>query len=347
MESKSSRISFLVLLLLLMAAFGVIIQPFLVSALVALIITVICWPINRLCMKLCKGRRYAAAGLATLLVSICVLGPLSTIITVAAFNAVDAFKSVVSHLQVGSIAEALDHANIWMQTKMAALPQFVPADFNIRAKLLGLLSSMGVVVYEYSPKVFTATAGFFAGFLLVVLFLYIFFAEGEQLKEALMSLLPLEPEHKQVLTKEVSGVITGTFSGMVATALAQGILIGIGYWIAGIGNPLVWGVVAIGVTLIPVIGGPVMYIPPAIALIIGGSAGKGIFLLIWGVAIVSMADNVIKPVVMRGKVNVHPVLLALAIIGGSMWLGAIGFIVGPVVVALMLAMLRIYRREFM
>ncbi len=86
------------LLLLLMAAFGVIIQPFLVSALVALIITVICWPINRLCMKLCKGRRYAAAGLATLLVSICVLGPLSTIITVAAFNAVDAFKSVISHL---------------------------------------------------------------------------------------------------------------------------------------------------------------------------------------------------------------------------------------------------------
>ena len=70
-------------------------------------------------------------------------------------------------------------------------------------------------------------------------------------------------------------------------------------------------------------------------------------MLIWGVAIVSMADNVIKPIVMRGKVNVHPVLLALAIIGGSMWLGAIGFIVGPVVVALMLAMLRIYRREFM
>jgi predicted PurR-regulated permease PerM len=162
-----------------------------------------------------------------------------------------------------------------------------------------------------------------------------------------MSLLPLEPEHKQVLAKEVAGVITGTFAGMVATALAQGILIGIGYWIAGIANPLVWGVVAIGVTLIPVIGGPAMYIPPAIALIIGGSMGKGIFLLIWGVAIVSMADNIIKPIVMRGKVDVHPVLLALAIIGGSMWLGAIGFIVGPVVVALMLTMLRIYRREFM
>ena len=71
------------------------------------------------------------------------------------------------------------------------------------------------------------------------------------------------------------------------------------------------------------------------------------FLLLWGLALVSTIDNVIKPVVMRGKVNVHPVLLALAIIGGSLWLGAIGFIIGPVIVALLLAMLRIYRREFL
>ena len=90
-----------------------------------------------------------------------------------------------------------------------------------------------------------------------------------------------------------------------------------------------------------------MYLPPAIALIVGGSMGRGLFLLLWGLALVSTIDNVIKPVVMRGKVNVHPVLLALAIIGGSLWLGAIGFIIGPVIVALLLAMLRIYRREFL
>jgi len=344
--NKASRISFLVLLLLLMVAFGVIIQPFLVAALVALIITVICWPVNRLCIRLLRGRRYAAAGLATLLVWLCILGPLCTIITVAAMNAVDAVKAVISYLEVGSIAQGIDQANMWLQNKIAAFPQFIPAEFNIRAKMLEFLSSAGKIVYEYSPKVFTATAGVFVGFLMVVLFLFMFFAEGDQLQEALLSLLPLNPEHKQILIKEVAGVITGTFAGMVVTALAQGILIGIGYWIAGIDKPLVWGVVAIGVTLIPVIGGPVMYIPPAVALIIGGSMGKGIFLLIWGAGLVSMADNIIKPLVMRGKVNVHPVLLALAIVGGSMWLGAIGFIVGPVIVALMLAMIKIYRREF-
>ena len=344
--TRASKISFLVLLLLLMAAFVAIIKPFLVSAVVALIITVICWPVNRLCIRLCRGRRYVASGLATLLVSLCILVPLSTIIAFAAMNAVGAVTAVVSHLEAGAVAQAMDQANVWLQSKLVVFPQFIPAELNIREKLLEILSVAGKVAYEYSPKVFTATAGLFTGCLLVVLFLFMFFAEGDRLQQVLLSLVPLEEEHKQILTKEVSGVITGTFAGMIVTALVQGILIGIGYWIAGIENAFVWGVVAIGVTLIPVIGALAMYLPSAVALIIGGSIGSGIFLLIWGLTLVSMADNVIKPVVMRGKVNVHPVLLALAIIGGSIWLGAVGFIVGPVIVALMLAMLRIYRREF-
>lgn len=347
MDSKRiSKISFLVLLLLLMAAFVVIIRPFLVPALVALIITVICWPVNRMSIRLCRGRRYAAAGLATLLVSLCILVPLGTVISVAAMNAAGAVKAVIFNLESGEIAQTIDQANLWVQGKIAAFPQFVPAQLDMRAKLLEFLSAAGKVAYEYSPKVFSATAGVVTGLLLVALFSFMFFAEGDRLQQLLLSLVPLAPEHKQVLTQEISGVITGTFAGMIVTALVQGLLIGIGYWIAGIDNAFVWGVVAIGVTLIPVIGALAMYLPPAAALIIGGSAGWGIFLLVWGLALVSMADNVIKPVVMRGKVNVHPVLLALAIIGGSLWLGAIGFLVGPVIVALMLAMLRIYRREF-
>lgn len=347
MGNKASRISFLLLLLLLMAAFGVIIKPFLVPTLVALIIAVICWPINQICLKLCRGRRTLAAALATVIVAVCILGPLSGILTFAAVNAVDAIKNVISRLEAGTIAHTVDNVTVWMQDKIFMLTQTDASAFNLRAKLLGFLSSVGTAIYEYTPMVFSATAGFFAGFMLVVLFLFIFFADGEMLHQALIGLVPLDPEHKEVLLRELSSVITGTFSGLMATAFAQGALLWIGYWIAGISNPLVWGAVGVGVSLIPVVGGPIMYVPPAVALLISGSTGKGIFLLVWGVGLVSTVDNIIKPLVMRGKVNVHPVLLALAIIGGTMWLGAIGFIVGPVVVALMLAMLRIYRREFL
>jgi len=344
--SRTSKISFLVLLALLMAAFIFIIRPFLVPALIALIITVICWPVNRLCIRLCRGRRYAAAFLSVVLVLVCILGPLGTIIGFAATNAASAIKTAMSHMEAGSVAHTVDHVNLWLQGKLNAFPQILPAGFDMRARLLEFMSTAGKFAYEYSPKVFSATAGVVTGMVLVLLFLLIFFAEGERLQQALLSLLPLDPEHTQALTKEISGVITGTFAGMVITAIVQGLLIGIGYAIAGIDNALAWGVVAIGVTLIPVIGAPAMYLPPAAALLFSGSPFRGIFLLVWGLALVSMADNIIKPLVMRGKVNVHPVLLALVIIGGSLWLGAIGFIIGPVIAAMMLAMLRIYRREF-
>ena len=347
MNNKASKISFLVLLLILVIAFAVIIRPFLFPALIAFLIAVICRPINRFFHALFKGRAVWSSLASTLIVSLCVLVPLSIIITVAAVNGVDAVKVVISKLEVGQIAQAIDTANAWMQAQAGRIPGVSLPDFNLRARMVEFLSSVGSVVYEYSPRVFTATLSIFAGFLLVVIFVFIFFLEGAFLSDAVISLLPLEPEHKKILIQEITSVITGTFTGMILTACAQGLLIGIGYWIAGLSNPAVWGALAIGVTLIPVIGGPVMYVPPAAALIIGGHYYSGLFLLLYGVGIVSTVDNVIKPLAMRGKVNVHPVLLALALVGGTLWLGTAGIIVGPVVVALMLAMIRIYRKEFL
>ena len=347
MNTWAPRIAFLVLLVFLMIGFGVIIRPFLLPALAALIIAVICSPVNRVFLRLLRGRKRLAALAATCVVTLCILGPLSTLISIAAVNSVDAVKSVIRNLQVGQIAQAIDRINAWAQEAAAQVPGLQLEDLNIRARLLEIVSSIGSVLYQYSPKFFTATLTMVAGAVLIVIFLFVFFLDGARLCSALTSLIPLKDEHKNILLQEITSVITGIFAGMIATAFVQGLLIGIGYWIAGIANPLVWGVLAVGVTLIPVIGGPVMYVPPAVALMLGGHWYQGIFLLLYGILIVSTADNIIKPLALRGRVNLHPVLLALALVGGTLWIGAAGVIIGPMVVALMLAMIRIYRKEFL
>lgn len=347
MNARAPRISFLVLLLILMISFGVIIRPFLVPAMTALIIAVICWPVNRVFFRLLRGRKRLAASCATAVVALCILVPLSTMVTIATVNSVGAIKTVIGNLEVGQIARALDRVNAWVLEKAAQVPGLELVDLNIRGRLLEAASALGTFIYQYSPKVFTATINIFLSALLVVIFLFLFFLEGPALYTALISLVPLKGEHKEILVKEITAVISGVFAGMIATACAQGMLIGIGYWIAGISHAAVWGVLAVGITLIPVIGGPIMYVPPAIALMIGGHWYQGIFLMLYGICIVSTVDNIIKPLAMRGKVNVHPMLLALALIGGTIWLGAAGVIVGPMIVALMLAMLRIYRKEFL
>lgn len=345
MPEKAPRIAFLSLLVLLMAGFITMIRPFLIPALFALIIAVICNPLYNLFLRLFKWR-YLASAFVTLTVCICILAPLAVGVMVIIKNANYAVGLVLGQLESGQIASAVDNANNWLIGVAGRYGNILPPDFNLRTELVGVLGSVGKIVYKYSPQVISATANIAVGIFLVVLFLFVFFADGEKAYRAVLGLLPLEEGHKQVLANEVRLVISATFLGQIATSCAQGLLIGIGFWIAGIENPAFWGLVAVGVTLVPVVGGPLMYVPAGIALLAGGNMGKGIFILAFGVGIVSMIDNLIKPLVMRGKVNIHPILLALSLVGGGLWLGASGIIIGPLVIVLMLACLRIYQREF-
>ncbi len=347
MQNKSSKTAFLVLLALLIIAFGAIIKPFLLPAIFAVLVVVICKPVYGLCMGLCRDKRYLASLVATLFVTLCIFIPLGLVVAIIINNAGDVINYVTQQLAGGQVAHSLDVLNEWITGKMNQFLGFVPAEFNLRHTIVGLLQSASGMIYQYSPKVFAVTAGLLGGFILLVILVLVLFAEGEMIYQNIISIVPLEAGHKKILASEVRGVITGTFLGQMATSVAQGILIGIGFWIAGINDPWIWALVAIGVTMIPVIGGPLMYLPAAFALMVNGSWGRGLFLLIYGVGIVSMIDNLIKPLVMRGRVNIHPILLALGLIGGGIWMGPAGIIVGPLVVALLMAMLRIYQREFL
>ncbi|OGQ48565.1 MAG: hypothetical protein A3I09_03030 [Deltaproteobacteria bacterium RIFCSPLOWO2_02_FULL_47_10] len=346
MPEKASRIAFLILLVALMAAFVAIIKPFLLPAMFALVIAVICNPIYRFFFRLFKEWRYIASLVTTFIVCLCILAPLGIVVVVVIINASQAVSYITQQLEGGQIAVAIDVINAWLTTKSVEYANLLPADFNLRTMLVGFLKSVGRIVYQYSPQVLSATANIAASLLLVIIFLFVFFADGARLYKTLLGLLPFDENHKQILANDIRLVISATFLGQIATSCAQGLLIGIGFMLAGIDNPAFWGLVAVGVTLVPVIGGPLMYVPAGIALIISGHFGKGGFILLYGVLIVSMIDNVVKPLVMRGKVNIHPVILALSLIGGGLWLGAAGIIVGPLVVVLMLACLRIYQREF-
>ncbi len=346
MKEKAPRIAFWILLIVLLAAFIRLVSPFLMAALFAALIAVICHPIDRFFERLFGERRYLAALVTTMLVSICVIVPLCLGVAVIIAKASAAVAYVTTQLEAGQMATRLDELNLYLAQKMSEFANVDPSELNLRADLLELLKSIGGLIYRYSPTVISATASIAGNMILFLIFLFIFFAEGSNIYAALFSLMPLDTEHKSILSDEVRGVISATFLGMIFTALAQGLLIGIGFWIAGINNPILWGFVAVGVTLIPILGAPLMYVSAAISLFVDGATGSAVFLLIYGVCIVSMIDNVIKPLAMRGRVHVSAALLALGLVGGGLWLGASGIIIGPLIVALMFAMIKIYQREF-
>ncbi|MFH1480182.1 MAG: AI-2E family transporter [Pseudomonadota bacterium] len=345
----ASRIAFLLLLIALMSAFLAIIRPFILPGLLSLLIVIICDPIYQAILKRLRYKRYLAASIATFIVCLCVIIPLWIVVNTTIKNTTQVVGSMTKQLESGQLARSIDDTNQWITSKLEQISTLIPVgyqDFNLRATMLGALKSVSKFVYEHSSQFVKATATVASGLLLVVIFVFVLFAQGSAIYQTLFSLLPLSDEHKHLLTREARQVIAGTFLGMIATSFAQAILIGIGYWIAGIAKPFLWGLIAVGITLIPVIGGPIMYVPTSVILFITGNWGSGLFLFLYGVGIVSTVDNIIKPLVMRGKVDVHPVLLGLSLIGGTLWAGPAGIIIGPLVVALLLAMLRAYQREF-
>jgi len=345
----AAKISFLVVLVILVIAFLFMMRPFLFPALFASVIVIICNPLYRILERWMGKRRYAASSLATLVIFLCVLVPIGVFVWIIVSNATGLVAYISNELQTGHAAELLDKANGWLGEKLEQLSSFLPEgykDFDIRGAVVGGLQSVSRIAYQYSSHVVTATAGVLSFLALLIVFIFILFAEGSRVAAMALSLVPLSEKHKEILTHEVQVAISAIFLGMIITALAQAFLLGIGYWIAEVSNPALWALVAVLITLIPVIGGPLMYIPTSISLMLGGRWGAGLFLLLYGIFLVSMVDNVIKPLVMRGKVNVHPVLLALSLIGGGLWVGPAGIIVGPLLVALLLSMLRTYQREF-
>lgn len=188
----------------------------------------------------------------------------------------------------------------------------------------------------------TVMAGFFA-----VLTMYAILSHEEEITTAVQQLLPLRPDYTRKLVSELRDVGRQTLVGTVGSAVAQGLLATIGYWIAGLPRPLFFGAATAVLSLLPVAGTMLVWVPAAIVLVVLGHVARGIFLLGWGVLVVSaLNDYVIRPRLLgRRQGGLPPLAMFVALFGGTASMGLKGLIVGPVVMSLAFAALRLYAEE--
>ena len=136
-----------------------------------------------------------------------------------------------------------------------------------------------------------------------------------------------------------------SFYGVVTVAAAQGLLCGLGAWIAGLPSPALWGVAAAVVSVLPLFGSALVWIPAAAVLFLQGAIGRGVFMLIWGAGLVGTIDNFIRPWVVTAKLPVHPLIVFVAMLGGMEAFGLMGILFGPVILAVTMALFRMLREE--
>ena len=157
--------------------------------------------------------------------------------------------------------------------------------------------------------------------------------------------MPLSPAQVSRLYQNISDTIIANVYGILSVGVAQGLLTGIAMKIVGMPSSLLLGLGAAFCSIIPVVGSSLVWAPVGIYLLFSGLIWKGVFLLIWGVVVVSSADNIIRPWVVGGRVELHPMVLLFFILGGVEAFGFIGLFLGPVVASVLAALFAILREE--
>jgi predicted PurR-regulated permease PerM len=162
----------------------------------------------------------------------------------------------------------------------------------------------------------------------------------------LLDILPMESDHTHAVGLRVYDTVTAVIRAALITAVAQGALSMIGYLIAGVPLSLLFGVMTGFAALIPVVGAALIWVPVCV-FIVAQDPGWGLFLLAWCFFLVSMIDNFIKPIVIGSQARMPILLIFCAMIGGANIYGVTGFIVGPILIALLLAFITIYRDYYL
>jgi predicted PurR-regulated permease PerM len=185
-----------------------------------------------------------------------------------------------------------------------------------------------------------------AGVIVMLVATYFFLIDGTRMVQSVTKLSPLKQDYEDALIDEFVTISRAVVVATLLSALAQGFLAGIGFWIAGMNYVWMLTVAATLLALVPFIGAAAIWVPCAAYLIVfGDQPSWGVFLFIWGLGPVSLADNLVKPYILQNKSNLHPMLALLSVVGGVQALGPIGILTGPMVVVFLQTLLNLLHRE--
>jgi predicted PurR-regulated permease PerM len=180
--------------------------------------------------------------------------------------------------------------------------------------------------------------------LLVVFTMFYLFRDGEAIRLAAYDVLPLERSQAKDIIARTREVIAASVYGVLAISAIQGLLGGIVFWALGLPSPLLWGVVMFFLSMIPMGGAFLVWAPAALYLAFSGAWGKAIFLTAWGVLVVGSIDNFLSPRLVGKRTRLHELLIFFSVLGGLQVFGVLGLVLGPVTVALTLALFEVVRK---
>lgn len=348
------------LLGILLVVFGVFIymvRSFLTPVVLAAVFAGLAWPLYVRIVDLVRGRRGLAAIVTLLLLILGVLIPVYVTLNLVVIEAAALYESTRPHLEAALAAG--DRAIREIAARVG-----VPRVGDSSSPLLDWLGSLPFQTEDLAPSLqgIAGTTGTLAAslinwtsrgtlslvinFFIIVFTMYYFFRDGERIVERIRYLSPLDPRYEDVLVERLISISRATLRGSLILGIVQGGIGAVTLWIAGAQAPVLWGVVMVVLSIIPLVGTWIVMYPIAIVQFLLGHPISALFIALMTGLIISSVDNVLRPRLIGRGARIHDLVIFFSTLGGIALFGVMGFIVGPIIAAFFLAMVDIYALEF-
>jgi len=345
MYSRRTTLWFLGTALLIAVGLAIVItRPFLNPIAFAIILAVVFHPVHQRVLLWTKQRRDLAALLSTLALLFLFCVPVLLLATVATNEAINAAQYLTrKSAEEGGFTRFL---TLMAESGLRFIGRWMDVSkFDIRGAITSHVQQAGVWVLGSSAAILTGFARMVVNAVITLIIVFFFFRDGRDWVRAMVNATPLAPSQAQELISNISDTIVANVYGILSVGAAQGILTGIALAIVGIPSPLLLGLGAGFASIVPVVGAGLVWGPAGIYLIFTGAVWKGIFVLLWGSVVISTADNIIRPWVVSGRVELHPLILLFFILGGVEAFGFLGLFLGPVVASILAVLFRMFRAD--
>src|SRR5687768_2244792 len=341
MADQNKKIRWWLLLLVTTLALylcWLMVKPFAGVLAWATVLVIVFYPVHQRLVR--KTKRPALSALLS-----CVLVILTILIPVVlvTFAVLRELSGAAASLQT-SLAALMDPNSPLTGPPLRWLSRFVDVQ---------QLSSQGQVVEWLKGKtgaIAGQTLGFLGGALgivvqmfFVIFTMYYLFRDGDRIFGVIRDALPLDKKQAEDILARTRDVVGASVYGLFSIAIIQGALGGLAFWVLGLPSAIVWGVAMIFLSMIPMLGAFLVWVPAAIYLFATGQYLKGILLVLWGTLVIGMIDNFLRPKLVGGRTKLHELLIFFAVLGGLQVFGVLGIVLGPVVLAITLALVDVFR----
>ena len=311
-----------------------ILSPFLGAILVAGTLALIFYPVHLWIKRRITANNNLASALSTGAVLLTVVLPLL----------------IFGWLLFKESKEIYPKTNQWLSnfsqsTLDFQIPESLRSVWNLDAGdiVLGGIKNLQENIMKSAGTILKNIFFFLVSFMVVIATLFVFFRDGERLLHWTIDIVPMDAEHKHRIANQLYITTIAVVRGFLLTAAIQGLSGGVGYALAGVPAPILFGVLTSFAALIPFMGTSLIWIPLGVSFIFIKSFSTGVFILLWGALVIGLIDNIIRPILIGQKAKLPIFLLFLGIFGGLRIYGPIGIFLGPLLISCLLVFLQIYK----